>query len=92
MDLLSFVGIAGMLMILVAFALVQSHKVDVDNLWYNALNFVGSAFLIVYAIPPLSWPFIILNTVWALIALKDLLFHKRKPKHPFLRWLHGLRK
>ena len=94
MDIFFVVGVLGMLQILIAFALVQSEKVDVDNIWYDALNFVGSVFLIIYALPPMSWPFIILNGVWALMSLKDIIFfvthYRRKPKNRFLKWLHSL--
>lgn len=98
MDIFFLIGVSGMAMILVAFSLVQSQKVDVNNVWYDLLNFVGSVFLIIYAVPPMSWPFIILNGVWALMSLKDLIFfvtHRRKkltPKDRFVLWLHNLRK
>ncbi len=67
-------GIAGMFCILVGFFLVQSHRLSPDSLRYDVLNFIGSAMLVWYAWDGSSWPFLVLNGVWALYSLKDIVF------------------
>ena len=72
MDPYLILGILGMALILLAFFMTQTHRWSADSLTYDAVNFVGSAFLVIYAIPPRAWPFIVLNGVWALVSLKDI--------------------
>lgn len=73
MGLVNVVGIIGMSCILSAFLLVQVGYFTPKSLCYELLNFVGSVFLVIYAIPPLSWPFIILNSIWALASLWEMI-------------------
>jgi hypothetical protein len=65
-------GIAGMLLILGGFLLIQTHRVTADSLLYDVLNFVGSALLVVYGIAGGVWPFVALNGVFALYSLYDI--------------------
>jgi hypothetical protein len=71
LDLSLLIGLLGMLLILTAFFLIQSHKLSQDDLSYDILNFVGSVLLIIYGIAGKAWPFVVLNSVWALYSLKD---------------------
>lgn len=62
-------GITGMLCILIAFVLDEFfNKWSRDTLKYNIVNIIGSALLIYYAFTLGSWPFIILNSVWMVVA------------------------
>jgi|GEM_PF-327525 len=81
-DIFLSLGIMGMLMILGGFLLIQTHKLTSDSLLYDVLNFVGSTLLVISAWPARQWPFIILNGVFALYSLKDILFIdlRREPK------------
>jgi hypothetical protein len=72
-DIPFYAGIAGMCCILAGFFLVQSHRWSPDDATYDLLNAVGSALLIWYAWAGAAWPFFVLNTVWMLYSLKDLL-------------------
>lgn len=73
------IGVAGATITLVFFILEQLHKISNDNAWFDGGNFVGSALLVVYAYLLWSIPFLILNTIWAVFSLKDLLVDfKRK--------------
>jgi len=72
MDIFFLLGILGMALILLAFFMNQSKRWSQDDLIYDFVNLVGSVLLVVYALPALSWPFIILNGVWALVSLKDV--------------------
>ncbi len=65
-------GLLGMLLILIAFFMVQAHKWSQDGLTYDMINFVGSALLVIYGVAGKAWPFVILNGVWAIYSLKDV--------------------
>lgn len=76
------VGLLGMACILLAFALNVFKKLDSHDIRFLSLNFVGSILLIFYATRPVSPPFLILNTVWAAVALWGIIHHEpRMRKH-----------
>lgn len=81
MDLV--IGTLGAFLILISFLLVQSKKVASDNILYDSINFIGSVLLIIYAVMGRSYPFIILNTVWALVSLKDIFLYFINKKNKF---------
>jgi hypothetical protein len=66
-------GIAGMLLILIAFFKVQSHRWSQDSMIYDVFNFLGSVLLVIYGIAGEAWPFVILNGIWAIYSLKDVI-------------------
>jgi len=74
MNLLFIIGTLGAFLILVAFFLNQIHKWKSDNLAYDLLNLIGAVFLLAYAVKLsyLAIPFIIVNTAWAAISLRDV--------------------
>ena len=57
------------------------------------MNLVGSLMLVIYALVGFSWPFFVLNGVWALVSLKDcvtdLTRNTRKKAHlgPWENWM-----
>ena len=64
------VGVGGMIFILIAFILDEFVPGFDQNTWrYNLLNIMGSGLLIYYAFSLESWPFIILNAVWLIVAV-----------------------
>ena len=71
--------IAGAVMILAAFALVQFRGLDRHGMVYLALNLLGSAILTVLAAVHQQWGFLLLQGVWAVVSLWGLagLFHRR---------------
>jgi hypothetical protein len=71
------IGSLGATIILVAFILNQLNKIKNDSLAYDLMNLIGSILLIWYAILLSSIPFLILNGVWAIISLKDIVSRKR---------------
>lgn len=73
MDLNTLIGIAGLILILLAFALNLIHKVTSKSKTYLWLNIVGSVFLAYYSWFLGSLPFLILQIVWALFSLAKLL-------------------
>ena len=65
-----------MFLILVGFIQEQRGVMKRTDTLYDAINFIGGLFLVVYAVSGKAWPFVILNGVWALYSLKDLLAKK----------------
>ncbi len=77
MDPFLLIGIVGMAFILLSFMMVQTHRWTQDDFVYDFLNFLGSAFLVISAVASHAWPFVILNTIWGLYSLRDVLFVDR---------------
>ena len=80
MDIYFIIGISGMVLILFAFFMNQTNRWKNSSLSYDLINLIGSVFLIIYAIPPRAWPFIILNGVWAFVSLRDVITDLRKKR------------
>ncbi|MBI2141481.1 hypothetical protein HYU16_03590 [Candidatus Woesearchaeota archaeon] len=74
-------GIAGMTIILILFILSQMKKLSQDSTAYDAANAVGAFMLVYYAFALKAWPFLVLNSVWGLFSLyeviKDVSVRKR---------------
>lgn len=77
---LTIIGIAGSTLVLLAFLLNQLNKLKNNSFFYDFINFLGSVFLLIYAIYTNSLPFIIVNMVWGLFSLKDCLMYLLKRK------------
>jgi hypothetical protein len=67
------VQIVGALMILVGFILTQGNLLDADSYLYLVLNLTGAAILAVLAFQSQRWGFVLLEGVWALVALAGLI-------------------
>lgn len=78
MDITTLFGILGASIILVSFLLNQFGKWTTASLSYDVANVIGSGILIGYAYLLGSWPFLVLNIVWFLVSLKDVLNSFRK--------------
>ena len=59
----------GAFLILLAFWLLQSKRVGPDDTRYQLMNLVGAGLLATAAFMTEGWAFVVLNTVWALVAL-----------------------
>jgi nicotinamide riboside transporter PnuC len=75
----NYIGIIGATIILVLFLLNQFNKLKNNNIWYDGGNFVGSVLLAIYAVLLNSTPFLILNFIWAVFSLRDVVkyFYKK---------------
>jgi hypothetical protein len=71
-DTTTIIGFVGALLILVAFTLNQLGRWQTTDVRYDVVNAVGALLLIGYAYLLESYPFILLNTVWFLVAIRDL--------------------
>ena len=65
--------VTGAILILIAFALAQFRGLDRHGFPYLMLNLVGAALLAVSAATHRQWGFLLLQGVWALVALWGLL-------------------
>ena len=67
------VSAVGAALILLAFWLLKTKRVDPDARSYQLMNLVGAGLLATAASMTESWAFVVLNVVWALVALWALL-------------------
>jgi hypothetical protein len=65
--------VTGAILILVAFALAQFRALDRHGAPYLVLNLVGATLLAGSAAIHRQWGFLLLQSVWGLVALWDLL-------------------
>jgi hypothetical protein len=82
----------GALLILAGFILSQRNLLDADSYLYLILNLTGAAILAVLAFQSQRWGFVLLESVWALVALAGLILRlqerRRQPATDAGRW-HG---
>ena len=62
-------GILAMLLILSAYFLISSEKVDARTYIYHVLNFSGSVLFIIYLFIKGAWAALALNVAWAVIGI-----------------------
>lgn len=72
MDFATLVGVTGAGLLLIAFIATEFKKLKPSSFLYDTLNFSGAAFLVWYAVLLESVPFIILEGIWAVIVLLDV--------------------
>ena len=66
------IGFVGASLILVAFILNENKKWSDEDLKYDLANCIGSLFLVIYGVLSKTWPFVVLNVVWFLVSLRDV--------------------
>ena len=69
-------SVTGAVLVLVAFACLQTGKLDRRDRWFNILNFVGSMMLGFVAVHDRRWGFIGLEFIWAALSVPPL-FHRK---------------
>ena len=74
--------VLGALMILAAFALAQFRGLDRHGSPYLVLNLIGGTILAVVAATHRQWGFLLLQVVWALVALWGLRGLARRTQAP----------
>lgn len=72
MELIDIVGIVSAGMTLTAFVGNEYGTFTAESIWYDALNFLASMGLVIYASHLGSLPFMAINTVWALVSGFDV--------------------
>lgn len=81
MDLIKLIGTVGATIILIAFILNQLHFWKSTSLKYDMANFIGGVLLVIYAFKIGSYPFTVLNTVWALVSFRDIVIDIKRSKN-----------
>ena len=69
-------SVTGAVLVLVAFACLQTGKLDRRDRWFNVLNFVGSMLLGFVAVHDRRWGFIGLEFIWAALSVPPLFNRK----------------
>ena len=69
---ITIIGVLGASIILVAFLLNQFGKWSTESRSYDLANTIGSGILMYYAYLLDSLPFLVLNAVWFLVSLRDV--------------------
>ena len=77
--LIEIIGWAGSVLVLVAYFLNLMGRLPSETVWYKLLNIFGSIFLIVLTFYKGAWQSVVVNAIWATIALV-LLFKKQPVK------------
>lgn len=65
LEITTLVGIIGAMIVLIAFIMNQLGKWSRESFAYDFTNATGSVLLVIYALLISSWPFVILNLIWA---------------------------
>jgi hypothetical protein len=73
MDLSSWIGSAGVTLLLLAFVLNLLNKLRSDSVAYLLLNIAGAGLAGVSSFLISFWPFVILEGVWVLASLVPLI-------------------
>ncbi|VVB83016.1 Uncharacterised protein [uncultured archaeon] len=68
-DIYQIAGWLGVVLLIVAYFLLSVKKLKFNSIIYNLLNFLGAIGIIVSTIATQSWPSVMLNFVWAIIAV-----------------------
>ncbi|HEY7791570.1 MAG TPA: hypothetical protein VIC33_13725 [Vicinamibacterales bacterium] len=74
----SSIQVAGAIIVLAAFVLMQFNRVSSDAPSYLTANAVGSGLLAVTAALGRQWGFLMLEGVWALVSLYGLVVRLRR--------------
>ena len=70
--ILQSASIAGAIMILSAFALIQLERLDSQTVSYQILNLLVAALLTIVAVAEVQWGFILLEGTWAIVSALGL--------------------
>jgi hypothetical protein len=80
--LINILGWTGVALLLLAYALVSTRRVEGDSFTYQVLNIVGALLLIANSFYFGSYPSVGVNIAWIGIALYTLIKISRKQKMP----------
>ena len=77
---IEILGSVGAFIILLAFVMLQFQKWHEDDLIYDGSNAIGGIMLFIYAVLLGSYPFMIINAVWTIVSVKDVIAYFRNGK------------
>ncbi len=65
-------SLIGAFLVLLAFGGIQTGRLSVGSVFYQAANLVGSALLVCAGVLATTWGFVVLNVVWGAVAAVKL--------------------
>ena len=71
------IGWTGAALLLAAYAMISSKKLEADSTTYQLLNIVGSVFLVANTIFYRAYPSSFVNVIWAAIAILSIATRSR---------------
>jgi len=72
MNITDIIGTTGVLLILIAYLLLITHKLSRDNLIYLSMNAMGASLACIASALLNYWPFIILEAAWTVVSLSAI--------------------
>ncbi|HPF45285.1 MAG: hypothetical protein KDF58_04445 [Alphaproteobacteria bacterium] len=81
MTIFDFIGLIGVLLILVAYALIQLDRVDVKHISYSVMNAVGAGLILISLSIDFNLSAAVIEGAWLVISLFGIIraYQKRKP-------------
>ena len=76
--LIEIIGWLGMALILIAYWLISSRRIEAKSVFYQMLNLGGAVGIVINAFYHKAFPSLALNTIWALIALWAIISGQKK--------------
>lgn len=74
-------GYVGVLLVALAFLLLQAHKLHGNGWIYQVMNILGGVGVMLSLIfGAFNWPAFVLEVVWVLIGLYGIMFNRRRRK------------
>ena len=73
-------GWLGSALLIIAYVLVSSKKLQPEDVRYQLINLGGALCLLIYAVYSLAYPFILVNFIWLLIGIRFIwkIYTKKK--------------
>lgn len=82
MDAHDIVGIAGAVMIIAAYLLLQLRLIDADNVWYSLANAAGAALILLSLWFKFNLAAVIIEVFWLAISLYGVAAALKRRKSP----------
>jgi paired small multidrug resistance pump len=73
-------GYIGVVLVLLAFLLLQAHKLHGNGLAYqlmNVLGAIGVALSLVFGVAPMNWPAFLMQAAWIVIGIYGIVHSAR---------------
>jgi paired small multidrug resistance pump len=73
-------GYIGVVLVLLAFLLLQAHKLHGNGLLYQLMNVLGALGVVlslVFGVPPMNWPALLMQLAWIVIGIYGILHSAR---------------
>jgi hypothetical protein len=80
MNIPTILSYVGALLVLAAFSLISFKKITTTSITYQLLNGFGAAFLAYSAFSTKSYAFVMLNSVWAMVAILSFVRNREGSK------------